>query len=160
LLERVAATGAIILSSATTVDEATWLEANGCHAIIAQGAEAGGHRGMFRTDAVATQIGTLSLVPQVVDVVGCPVIAAGGISDGRGIAAAFMLGAAAVQIGTAYLFCPEATISELHRHALGEGSRRATRSASKRATTDRVSIPNLMTFKATRRRTGCSCSAM
>jgi nitronate monooxygenase len=126
LLERVAATGAIILSSATTVDEATWLEANGCHAIIAQGAEAGGHRGMFRTDAVATQIGTLSLVPQVVDAVGCPVIAAGGISDGRGIAAAFMLGASAVQIGTAYLFCPEATISELHRHALGEGSRRAT----------------------------------
>lgn len=118
LLERVAATDAKILSSATTVDEARWLESEGCHAIIAQGAEAGGHRGMFRTDDVATQIGTFSLVPQVADAVNVPVIAAGGIGDGRGIAAAFMLGASAVQIGTAYLFCPESTIAEPHRRTL------------------------------------------
>ena len=126
LLDRVAATGARILSSATTVDEARWLEDRGCHAIIAQGYEAGGHRGMFRTDTVATQIGTLSLVPQVVDAVRVPVIAAGGIADGRGIAAAFMMGASAVQIGTAYLFTPEATIAEPHRRALAASSDRET----------------------------------
>lgn len=118
LLDRVVATGAKILSSATTVDEARWLESEGCDAIIAQGAEAGGHRGMFRTDDIATQVGTFSLVPQVVDAVSVPVIAAGGIADGRGIAAAFMLGASAVQIGTAYLFCPESIIAEPHRRAL------------------------------------------
>ena len=126
LLERVAATGARILSSATTVDEARWLEMRGCDAIIAQGFEAGGHRGMFHTDDVATQIGTFSLVPQVVDAVRVPVIAAGGIADGRGIAAAFMLGASAVQIGTAYLFTPEATIAQPHRDALAAGSTRET----------------------------------
>jgi len=126
LLDRVAATGARILSSATTVDEARWLEAAGCHAIIAQGFEAGGHRGMFRTDDVATQIGTFSLLPQVVDAVRVPVIAAGGIADGRGIAAAFMLGAAAVQIGTAYLSCPEATIADPHRRALAAGAGKET----------------------------------
>lgn len=126
LLDRVAATGARILSSATTVEEARWLETRGCHAIIAQGCEAGGHRGMFRTDDVATQIGTLSLVPQVVDAVRVPIIAAGGIADGRGIAAAFMLGASAVQIGTAYLFTPEATVAQPHRDALAAGSTRET----------------------------------
>ncbi|NNU80063.1 nitronate monooxygenase [Halovulum dunhuangense] len=126
LLDRVRATGARILSSATTVDEARWLEAEGCHAIIAQGAEAGGHRGMFRTENIATQVGTLSLVPQIVDAVRVPVIAAGGIADGRGIAAAFMLGASAVQIGTAYLFTPEATIAEPHRRALAAGADRDT----------------------------------
>jgi nitronate monooxygenase len=126
LFDRVARTGAKILSSATTVDEARWLEAAGCHAIIAQGFEAGGHRGMFRSDDVATQIGTFSLVPQVVDAVSVPVIAAGGIADGRGIAAAFKLGASAVQIGTAYLFCPEATIAEPHRRALSAGTENKT----------------------------------
>lgn len=126
LIDRVARTGAKILSSATTVDEARWLEAAGCHAIIAQGFEAGGHRGMFRSDDVATQIGTFSLVPQVVDAVSVPVIAAGGIADGRGIAAAFMLGASAVQIGTAYLSCPEATIAEPHRRALAAGTENET----------------------------------
>jgi nitronate monooxygenase len=118
LVVRVKATGAKILSSATTVEEARWLEAEGCDAIVAQGIEAGGHRGMFLTDDISTQIGTLSLVPQVVDSVKVPVIAAGGIADARGIAAAFALGAAAVQIGTAYLLCPEARIGPLYREAL------------------------------------------
>ena len=120
LLERVKACGSVVLSSATTVAEARWLEDNGCDAIIAQGAEAGGHRGMFLTRDIATQPGTFALVPQVVDAVKLPVIAAGGIADGRGIAAAFALGAAGVQIGTAYLFTPESTITDLHRLALGE----------------------------------------
>ena len=103
---------------ATSVDEARWLEDQGCDAIIAQGFEAGGHRGMFLTEDVSTQVGTMSLVPQVVDAVKVPVIAAGGIADARGILAAFALGAAAVQIGTAYLHCPEAQISPPYRQAL------------------------------------------
>jgi nitronate monooxygenase len=118
LLVRVKATGAKILSSATTVEEARWLEANGCDAIIAQGSEAGGHRGMFLTADISTQIGTMSLVPQIVDSVKVPVIAAGGIADTRGIIASFALGASAVQLGTAYLFCPEAKIAQVYRDAL------------------------------------------
>lgn len=118
LLDRVKTTGAVVLSSATTVAEARWLEANGCDAIIAQGYEAGGHRGMFRTEDIATQAGTFALVPQIVDAVAVPVIAAGGIADGRGVAAAFALGAAAAQIGTAYLLTPESLVSDLHRAAL------------------------------------------
>ena len=118
LLDRVRATGAKIISSATTVDEARWLEDQGCDAIIAQGYEAGGHRGVFLTDDISTQAGTMALVPQVVDAVKVPVIAAGGIADARGIVAASALGASAVQIGTAYLFCPEAKVSPLHRDAL------------------------------------------
>lgn len=118
LFDRVKAAGCLVLSSATTVEEAIWLEDHGCDAIIAQGCEAGGHRGMFLTDNFATQPGTFALVPQVADAVGVPVIAAGGIGDGRGIAAAFALGAAAVQIGTAYLCTPESLISVLHRAAL------------------------------------------
>jgi len=118
LLLRVRSTGAKILSSATSVIEARWLEDHGCDAIIAQGLEAGGHRGMFLTEDVSTQVGTMALVPQVVDAVKVPVIAAGGIADARGILAAFALGAAAVQIGTAYLHCPEAQISPLYRQAL------------------------------------------
>jgi nitronate monooxygenase len=121
LVARVNAVGAKILSTATTVEEARWLEAEGCDAVVAQGAEAGGHRGMFLTDDISTQIGTLSLVPQVVDAVKVPVIAAGGIADARGIAAAFALGAAAVQIGTAYLLCPEAKVGPPHREALRKG---------------------------------------
>src|SRR5215831_16136260 len=118
LLLRVRNAGAKILSSATSVDEARWLEDQGCDAIIAQGFEAGAHRGMFLTEDVSTQVGTMALVPQVVDAVKVPVIAAGGIADSRGILAAFALGASAVQIGTAYLHCPEAKISPLHRQAL------------------------------------------
>ena len=118
LLGRVKASGCIVLGSATTVAEARWLEDNGCDAIIAQGSEAGGHRGMFLADDIATQSGTFALVPQIVDAVKAPVIAAGGIADGRGIVAAFALGAAGAQIGTAYLFTPEASITDPHRAAL------------------------------------------
>ncbi|KPX88563.1 2-nitropropane dioxygenase family oxidoreductase [Pseudomonas meliae] len=118
LLERVRATGAKIISSATTVEEAVWLEQHGCGAVIAMGYEAGGHRGLFLSDQLHTQVDTLALVPQIVDAVRIPVIAAGGIADGRGVAAAFVLGASAVQVGTAYLFCPEASVSALHRQAL------------------------------------------
>ncbi|WFU28633.1 nitronate monooxygenase family protein [Bradyrhizobium sp. CB1717] len=118
LLQRVKATGAIVMSSATIVKEAIWLEENGADVIIAQGAEAGGHRGMFLTENVAGQPGTFALVPQVVDAVKVPVIAAGGIADGRGIAAAFALGASGVQIGSAYLRCPESTVSPAARLAL------------------------------------------
>ena len=118
LLGRLRGTGTKVISSATSVDEARWLEDRGCDAVIAQGYEAGGHRGIFLTDDVSTQAGTMALVPQVVDAVNVPVIAAGGIADARGIVAAFALGAAAVQMGTAYLLCPEARISALHREAL------------------------------------------
>ncbi|QXH54930.1 NAD(P)H-dependent flavin oxidoreductase [Pseudomonas maumuensis] len=118
LLRRVKATGAIVLSSATTVEEAVWLERHGCDAIIAMGYEAGGHRGMFLSDDITSQIGTFALVPQIVDAVRVPVIAAGGVADHRGLVAALALGASAVQIGTAYLFCPEAKVSAAHRRAL------------------------------------------
>ena len=107
LLKRVKDTGSVVMSSATTVAEARWLEANGCDAVIAQGYEAGGHRGMFLTDNLAAQLGTFALVPQIVDAIKLPVIAAGGVTDARGIAAAFTLGASGAQLGTAYLFCPE-----------------------------------------------------
>ncbi len=127
LMERVRRTGALILSSATTVAEARWLEGRGVDAIVAQGREAGGHRGMFLSLDVDAQPGLFALLPQVVDAVRKPVIAAGAIADGRGIAAAFALGAAAVQIGTAYLLTPQATISNLHRDALTHAADDATR---------------------------------
>jgi nitronate monooxygenase len=120
LFDRVKAAGCLVMSSATTVREAIWLEDNGADIIIAQGAEAGGHRGMFLTDNIAEQPGTFALVPQVVDAVKLPVIAAGGIADGRGIAAAFALGAAGVQIGSAYLRCPESRVSAPARLALAQ----------------------------------------
>jgi len=118
LVARVRAAGAKVLSSATTVEEARWLEDRGCDAIVAQGLEAGGHRGSFLGLDMARQVGTMALVPQMVDAVRVPVIASGGIADARGIVAAFALGASAVQIGTAYLFTPEADISSAHREAL------------------------------------------
>jgi len=126
LVDRVRATGARVLSSATTVAEARWLGERGCDVVIAQGLEAGGHRGMFLTDSPASQVGTLALVPQVVDAVDVPVIAAGGIADGRGVAAALALGAQAVQVGTAFLRTPEALTSDLHRSALAEARDDAT----------------------------------
>lgn len=122
LMARVKASGAIIISSATTVEEAQWLEQHGCDAIVAMGYEAGGHRAMFLSNELTSQIGTFALVPQIVDAVSVPVIAAGGIADARGIVAAFALGASAVQIGTAYLFCPQAKISKPHYRALREAS--------------------------------------
>jgi nitronate monooxygenase len=126
LLQRVRALGARIISSATTVDEARWLEAQGVDAIVAQGLEAGGHRGMFLTDDLTTQAGTLALVPQIVKAVNVPVIAAGGIADAAGVTAAMALGAAGVQVGTAYLLCPEATTSAVHRAALQSEAGRST----------------------------------
>ena len=98
LLRKVRETGARIISSATSADEARWLEDRGCDAIVAQGYEAGGHRGIFLSGDISTQARTIALVPQVVDAVKVPVIAAGGIADGRGITAAFAPGASAVQI--------------------------------------------------------------
>jgi nitronate monooxygenase len=126
LLGRVKALGAKIFSSATTVEEARWLEAKGVDAIIAQGLEAGGHRGIFLSDDLSTQLGTFALLPQVVRTVKIPVIAAGGIADAKCVAAAMALGAAGVQIGTAYLLCPEATTSAVHRAALKSDAARHT----------------------------------
>jgi nitronate monooxygenase len=118
LLERVHATGAKVLSSATTVAEARWLAARGCDAIIAMGTEAGGHRGTFLPGELHTQAGTLALVPQIADAVAVPVIAAGGIADGRGLAAALMLGASGAQIGSAYLLAAELQLAPVYREAL------------------------------------------
>lgn len=127
LLERVRATGAKILATATTVAEARELEARGADAIIAQGAEAGGHRGTFLGGEDDPEIGTFALVPQVVDAVRVPVIAAGGIADERGVAAARALGASAVQVGTAYLCCRQSRISTAHRRALEQARDDSTR---------------------------------
>jgi nitronate monooxygenase len=138
LLRRVKAAGCLVMGSATIVREAIWLEENGADIIIAQGAEAGGHRGMFLTENIAEQPGTFALVPQVVDAVKVPVIAAGGIADGRGIAAAFALGAAGVQIGSAYLRCPESKVSAPARAALAQ------------ARDDSTVITNVMTGRPAR----------
>jgi nitronate monooxygenase len=127
MLTRIKQVGCVVLSSATTVAEARALEAQGADAIIAQGFEAGGHRGTFTSGGGAGLIGTMALVPQVVDAVRVPVIAAGGIADGRGIAAAFALGASGVQIGTAFLGCLEAAISNPYREALHRAEDEDTR---------------------------------
>jgi nitronate monooxygenase len=126
LLARARALGAKVISSATTVEEALWLEARGVDAIIAQGLEAGGHRGMFLSDDITTQVGTFALLRQVVQAVKVPVIAAGGIADAAGVAAAMRLGAVAAQVGTAYLLCPESTTSAVHRAALASPAARHT----------------------------------
>jgi len=126
LVERVKGWGSKVLSSATTVEEALWLEAHGIDAIIAQGLEAGGHRGMFLSEDLSTQVGTFALLPQIVREVRLPVIAAGGIADAKGVASAMALGAVGVQIGTSYLLCPEATTSAVHRAALKSAAARHT----------------------------------
>jgi nitronate monooxygenase len=126
LLKRVKDLGSLVLSSATTVEEARWLEDRGVDAIIAQGLEAGGHRGNFLSDALTTQMGTFALLPQIVREVKLPVIAAGGISDAKGVRAAIALGAAGVLVGTAYLLCPEATTSSVHRSVLKSEAARHT----------------------------------
>jgi nitronate monooxygenase len=142
LFDRIKAGGFLVMSSATSAAEARWLEQRGVDAVIAQGFEAGGHRGIFLTENVtaqlASQAGTFALVPQVVDAVKVPVIAAGAVTDARGIAAAFALGAAGVQIGTAYLWCPEAKISAPHRAALAS------------ARDDGTAVTNLMTGRPAR----------
>jgi nitronate monooxygenase len=126
LLARVKAWGSKILSSATTVEEAQWLEARGVDAIIAQGLEAGGHRGIFLSDDLSTQVGTFALLPQIVRAVKLPVIASGGVANAKGVAVALALGAAGVQIGTTYMLCPEATTSVVHRAALKSEAARHT----------------------------------
>ena len=126
LMARVRSWGAKILSSATTVDEARWLEAHGVDAVIAQGLEAGGHRGIFLSTDLTTQVGTFALLPQIVRAVNVPVIAAGGIADGLGVKAALSLGAIAAQLGTAYMLCPEAMTSAPHRAALKSEAARYT----------------------------------
>jgi nitronate monooxygenase len=126
LVNRLKRYGMKIVSSATSVREAKWLESRGCDAIIAQGIEAGGHRGMFLETNIATQTGLFALLPQVADAVSVPVIAAGGIADARGVVAAFALGASGVQLGTAYLFCPEANVSPLYRRALEQAADNGT----------------------------------
>jgi nitronate monooxygenase len=126
LVQRVKSWGSKVIASATTVDEAMWLEEHGVDAVIAQGLEAGGHRGMFLTRDLTTQVGTFALLPQVVAAVKVPVIAAGGIADARGVAAAMALGAAGVQVGTAFLCAQEATTTALHRAALRSPAARHT----------------------------------
>lgn len=126
LVQRVRRWGARVISSATTVEEALWLQERGVDAIIAQGLEAGGHRGMFLSTDLNTQVGTFALLPQIIQVVKVPVIAAGGIADAQGVAAALALGAAGVQIGTAFLLCTEAGTSTVHRAALKSPAARLT----------------------------------
>lgn len=126
LLAQVRDWGAKVLASATTLDEALWLEAHGADAVIAQGLEAGGHRGHFLSHDLTRQLGTFALLPQLVRALRVPVIAAGGIADAEGVAAAMALGAAGVQVGTAYLLCPEATTTKLHRAALQSDAARHT----------------------------------
>ena len=126
LLARVKSWGSLILSSATTVQEGLWLQAQGADAVIAQGLEAGGHRGMFLSEDLSTQMGTLALLPQMVQALKLPVIAAGGIVSAPGIQAARALGAAGVQMGTAYLCSDEAQTSALHRTALLSGAAQHT----------------------------------
>lgn len=122
LLDTLRSWGTKILSTATTVEEGLWLAERGVDAVIAQGLEAGGHRGMFLTDDLNSQSGLFALLPSLVDALQVPVIAAGGIASPAGVKAALSLGAAGVQVGTTYLLCPEAQTSTLHRQALQKAS--------------------------------------
>ncbi|HEX4593059.1 MAG TPA: DUF561 domain-containing protein [Bryobacteraceae bacterium] len=126
-MQAVKARGTYVMGTATTVDEAMALERAGVDAVIAQGSEAGAHRGTFGVPFEAAMIGTMALVPQVVDAVKIPVIASGGIMDGRGIAAALALGASAVQMGTAFLTCDEAGIAEAYKQAILKAHEQDTR---------------------------------
>ena len=126
MLARIRRWNPFILSTATTLAEAEWLQANGVDAVIAQGLEAGGHRGMFLTQDLSTQVGTLALLPQIAARLSVPVIAAGGIADAKGVRAALALGAAAVQVGTSYLLCNEAQTKPLHRRAIKSPAARHT----------------------------------
>jgi nitronate monooxygenase len=120
VVDRLKAAGTFLIGSATTVEEARFLAAAGFDAIHAQGAEAGGHRGTWLRDPMAALVGTMALVPQIVDAVDLPVIAAGGIMDARGIVAALALGASAVQMGTAFLACPESGAHPDHKRRIPE----------------------------------------
>lgn len=126
LLLQVKSFGAKVMSSATTVEEALWLEEYGADIIIAQGVEAGGHRGMFLSHDLNSQLGTFALLPQIVQAVNIPVVAAGGIAEANGIAAAMELGASGVQLGTAFLLCDEALTSKVHRATLESESAKHT----------------------------------
>lgn len=128
--------GIVTIGTATTPDEALVLEQAGVHLIVASGFEAGGHRGSFLRASEDSLTGTMSLVPQTVDAVKIPVVAAGGIADARGIAAAFALGAEGVQIGTAFLACEESGAHPLHRQAILTG--RAGHTALTRGFTGRL----------------------
>ena len=134
-LEAIKARNMFVVGTATTVAEALALEKSGVDAIVAQGSEAGGHRGTFRGDFSSGMVGGISLVPQIVDAVRIPVIASGGIMDGRGIVAALALGASAVQMGTAFLTCHEAGIPDAYKEAIltaHEDQTRVTRAFSGR----------------------------
>jgi nitronate monooxygenase len=126
-IEAIKARGMFLIGTATTVEEAITLEQTGVDAIVTQGSEAGGHRATFAADFDAGMIGTISLVPQVVDAVAVPVIASGGIMDGRGIAAALALGASAVQLGTAFLTTDEAGVPEVYKEAILKAREHETR---------------------------------
>jgi nitronate monooxygenase len=126
LLARVRGWGAKVIASATTVEEGLWLQEHGVDAVIAQGLEAGGHRGHFLSDDLSRQMGTYALLPQLVRALRVPVIAAGGIADAKGVAAVLAMGAAAAQVGTAYMLSPEATTSAVHRKALQSDTARHT----------------------------------
>jgi nitronate monooxygenase len=127
--------GMFVMGTATTVEEALALKAAGVDAIVAQGSEAGGHRGTFIGEFERAMVGTMALVPQIADATGIPVVASGGIMDGRGIAAALALGASAVQMGTAFLTCDEAGIPEAYKERIlqaGEHETRLTKAFSGR----------------------------
>jgi nitronate monooxygenase len=126
IVEELKSSGVCVICTATTVAEAMYLEARGVDFVIAQGIEAGGHRGTFSDADIDMQSGLFSLLPQIVDAVEVPVIAAGGISDGRGIAAAMMLGASGVQLGTAFLRCDEANVTDAYRAGLRSAKEAST----------------------------------
>jgi nitronate monooxygenase len=134
-VQAIKARNMFVIGTATTVEEAITIEKSGVDAVVTQGSEAGGHRGSFGSDFASGVVGSISLVPQVVDAVGVPVIASGGIMDGRGVVAALALGASAVQMGTAFLTCHEAGVPDAYKEAIlsaHEDQTRITRAFSGR----------------------------